>query len=438
MKIVYNKENHKQLEFVNDFSNRSILFLAGRGSGKTYGGALKALRHMIVPDSVGMIVAPSYKQLAVAQNVLWDIMWNAEVSDTEREQLESLQRDKHQPIFVKSFNKQENDLETTFNSIVHFRSGTDPDALRGYSLNWCWIDEPALMDEKVLWNIKLTLRRENSNRNLTHTNPKQAIPNQYWLTTTPKGYNWLYHTMDSYKLYTATTYDNRHNLPQEFLDELPTAGSWYEQEVLGRFVELDGIVFSSDDYEVGKLDLEKIYRKADGLDFGYTAPTAYVRVGLWGDVVYVYDGWEQTGLTTSDIYQKIINNEKSATPIYADPSLPSNIEDLRRQGLNITAANNDILYGIDAIKRKRLVINPECEELLAQLKTYSWDIRRGKPIKGFDHSIDAMRYAIAALTTKRTIKARQLDWFNNDAAIYARLAEGGYAEEGEYEFVRYS
>lgn len=418
MKINYSKQNVKQLEFVNDDSNRGILFLAGRGSGKTYGGSLKAIKHMIVPDSVGMIVAPSYKQLAVAQNVLWEIMWNATVTEDEYEQLSQLQRDKHQPIFVKSFNKQENDLETTFNSIVHFRSGTDPDALRGYNLNWCWIDEPALMDEKVLWNIKLTLRREISHTNPTHTKP--TIPNQYWLTTTPKGYNWLYHSIDSYKLYTASTYDNQHNLPQEFLDELPTSGSWYEQEVLGRFVELDGIVFGSDDYEIGKLDVEKIYRKADGLDFGYTAPTAYVRVGLWGDVVYVYGGWEATGLTTNDIYQKITQSY-NYEPIYADPSLPSNIEDLRRSGLSITAANNDILYGIDCMKKRRIVISPECEELIAQLKTYSWDVKRGKPIKGFDHSIDALRYAITALNRITKPQTKQLEWFNNDAAIYSRL-----------------
>ena len=62
-------------------------------------------------------------------------------------------------------------------SEVMFRSADDPDRLRGPNIGWFWLDEAAMMGVDV-WNIMLGRLRE--------------APGRAWLTTTPRGDNWIY------------------------------------------------------------------------------------------------------------------------------------------------------------------------------------------------------------------------------------------------------
>lgn len=422
MKLIYDKSNKKQMSFIEDNDSRKILFLAGRGSGKTYGGAIKALGKLTVPDSVGMIICPTYKQLLVAQTLLWELMYKVEADDDERNYIRQLQDDTSQPLLVKNYNKAEKDLHTIFGSKVHFRSGQNPDALRGYNLSWYWVDEPALIKRDVILNLDMTLRRELENVSL-----------QSWLTTTPKGFNWLYNDLDEYKVYRATTYDNEHNLPTSFMNSLPKDGVWRAQEVMGEFVEMEGLVFTEQDYRIWDVnDIKEIHLIAHGIDFGYASPASVISVAeltsaTLGKITYVYREVYSKQMTTKDLYNSVhgVHNpievpESKSKGYFADPSLPDNIEELRRLGLRISRANNDILFGIDKIKRANLVISPNCENLITELKQYTW-ANNGKPQKGFDHAIDAMRYAIVAVTDRRVATTANFSWFQTDDALYERL-----------------
>lgn len=457
MKVTYNKENKSQIEFLEDFTNRGIIFLAGRGAGKSFGGNLKLLKWLQIPKTTHMVVAPTYKQLAVVQDTLWDIMYNHIQYSPEEEAVLSVKSQKHQPYLVKNYNKKDFDLQTIFGSTVHFRSGDNPDSLRGYNLTTFWLDEPSLVDVNVYDNLLLALRRAKpSNYGLSDKNKQSFLSTQYWLTTTPKGFNWIYDKITELKVYQATTMDNK-TLPKEYLDALPQGGAWYKQEVLGQFVELQGLVFAGD-YTIGELpDTGKVLNATAGIDFGYNSPTAVVYIIKTmlpnsGTVYYAYDEIYQTELTSSDLLS-IIKDKLSRIGeavtwgdngsvyyhwaglerfggynqtemhqfggYFADPANPQLIEDLRRGGLSVRKANNDILFGVNEIKKYPLIIHPRCVNLIAELERYSWGAN-DKPLKGFDHAIDALRYGVVGLNSGSVQSARVL-WQDTDRYLWEKL-----------------
>lgn len=137
---------------------RFRLFVGGVGSGKTRGGCLEVLRQPA--GSVGMVLAPTYPMLRDA---------------TLRTFMDLAQRGG----IVKTWHKAEMTAELIDGKVVMFRSADNPDRLRGPNLGWFYPDEAALMDQDV-WLIMIGRLRES--------------PGRAWVTTTPRGFNWLYDT----------------------------------------------------------------------------------------------------------------------------------------------------------------------------------------------------------------------------------------------------
>lgn len=414
-KFKYDKSIKSQVSFINDDS-RYVLFLGGRGSGKSYSAAIKTIKNLCNKNSVGIVVAPNYKQLVLAQSTLFELMYNNfEYSAREGLSLTAIKRRVNLPAFLISYNKQDKELTTIFNSKLYFRSADNPDSLRGFNLNFAWLDEAAYFDEEAVKNIDLCLRLKNA---------------QMYLSTTPKGFNWLYDTKDKYNLYKAKTTDN-HFLPKEFIDSLPKEGSWYEQEVNAEFTQMSGLVYT--DYTIEELNKYSVKHTTAGMDFGYSHPASVIYTALidceYGrDCVYVYKELYATEMTTDDMYDRLkeINFQEldrynyKFWGYYADPSLPGNIEELRRKSLLITKANNDIVFGIDRVKRHKLIIHPSCVNLIKEISNYTWN-ENGKPNKVNDHALDAMRYGIVALLDNNEIKTDRVLFNDNDDALYRRL-----------------
>ena len=81
-----------------------------------------------------------------------------------------------------------------------------------------------------------------------------------------------------------------------------------------------------------------------------------------------------------------------------DPSAASFIEVLRREGLCVVKANNDVADGIrvtaDLLKQRRIVLCDTCTDCLREMELYCWDPAKGRdaPRKEHDHAMDDMRY----------------------------------------------
>ena len=87
--------------------------------------------------------------------------------------------------------------------------------------------------------------------------------------------------------------------------------------------------------------------------------------------------------------------------VLVDPSAASFIQALRRRGVFVTPANNDVLDGIrrtgNLIARRVIQINERSGGLIGEMGAYSWDETAAmhgveRPVKQFDHGADALRY----------------------------------------------
>ena len=94
--------------------------------------------------------------------------------------------------------------------------------------------------------------------------------------------------------------------------------------------------------------------------------------------------------------------------VVVDPSAASFIEALRREGLPVLKADNDVLSGIrltaDLLKAGKLVICPQCTDAIREFSLYSWDEKRedrDAPIKLNDHAMDDIRYFAASVAAPR-------------------------------------
>ena len=138
-----------------------------------------------------------------------------------------------------------------------------------------------------------------------------------------------------------------------------------------------------------------------GLDFGFNAPTALVRVGIIDDRdYYVEELMYETMVTNADLIAKLkflVRDDKYE--IIADSANPDRINEITNSGFWCTGQEkgvNSIIQGIDILKSGRIFVRDGSTNLIKELQEYRW--KRGKdgvlldePVRFMDHAIDAMR-----------------------------------------------
>lgn len=182
------------------------LFCGGVGSGKTYAGVLEILR--MPAGSTGMVVAPTYGMLQIG--ALAKFMELCEP-------------------FIASHNKALLCTRLINGTTIYWRTADRPSALRGASLGWFYIDEGAYCTEDT-WQVLIGRLRK--------------LPGRGWITTTPKGFDYLYKLFGSgdnpkFHLIHSPTSANRF-LPADYVDDLRSqyTSAYAEQELEGRFIDL--------------------------------------------------------------------------------------------------------------------------------------------------------------------------------------------------------
>jgi phage terminase large subunit-like protein len=148
-----------QCDFVDD-PHPFVLFVGGVGAGKTYAGAARALlrRFGVAKPSLGLVVSPSYPMLR-------DATWRTAL-------------DVWAPLIERVVGNEMRLVLKTGDEVI-FRSADDPERLRGPNAAWAWIDEAALCHPST-WPITIGRLRQH------------GVLGEAWLTTTPKGMNWVY------------------------------------------------------------------------------------------------------------------------------------------------------------------------------------------------------------------------------------------------------
>lgn len=141
---------------------------------------------------------------------------------------------------VKSCNYTESIIVLKNGSEILFRSAERYDNIRGYTIDYCIIDEAAFIKEEA-WNeaIKPTLL----------VRGKKVL-----FLSTPKGKNWFYKLYQmglsedypDYKSYKGTSYDNPYANKDEIEDSRKTLPeNVFKQEYLAEFIDNGGEVFNN-------------------------------------------------------------------------------------------------------------------------------------------------------------------------------------------------
>lgn len=197
-------------------------------------------------------------------------------------------------------------------------------------------------------------------------------------------------------------------------------GLWYKRFILGLWVLAEGAVYDMFNEDIHSIDeVPKdvtIVRRWISSDYGTTNPCVFLKIGEDGEGNrYALDeyywsskekGYQKTDSQYADDLIAFIG-EDTIERIFVDPSAASFITELKQRELPVWEANNDVLDGIrtvaTALSNGLLYVLKTCKNLLREFASYVWDPKSqklgvDKPVKEYDHALDALRYFIYTIS----------------------------------------
>lgn len=298
-------------------------------------------------------------------------------------------------------------------STLEFKSLDDPAKIKSTAYNFANMEELTEFTIQDLMMVRNTLRRNT-----------EGVRNQLFVTFNPVDINhwvwsqWLCGIVANDPIELAkvgvnhSTFINNPYLPQVYVDTLLNSikidKNWYNVYALGLPGTLENVIFTN----WAKFNSTDFPNYGDGdfyygVDFGYNNPTAIVEICKGPDnIVYAREILYQTQLTTADLIDYLNNNhpiiKQAQYPLYCDSAEPDRIHQLQDAGYNAIPASKDVKAGIDRMKRYKIMIPSNCENLIREISNYKWaEDRNGNileyPVKISDHLMDAMRYCIMVI-----------------------------------------
>jgi phage terminase large subunit len=146
---------------------------------------------------------------------------------------------------------------------------------------------------------------------------------------------------------------------------------------------------------------------AYGMDFGFNDPTTLVATYKKDHNLYFKEMLYRSKMTTEDIHQYLKGVEVLGMT-YADSARPEIIEQLRRYGHKVMKSYkgaNSVLAGIDLLKRYKLHVTKDSENMIKEFRSYKWkEDRAGRitnvPEDLFNHTLDAARYSCYSILSR--------------------------------------
>ena len=209
------------------------------------------------------------------------------------------------------------------------------------------------------------------------------------------------------------------SLTEKYINDLSNEyqGLWHKRYIQGKWVLAEGAVYDFFDEKIHVIPYPNSVANyyIVGVDYGTTNPCVFVLIGfnpsaypnMWLEKEYYYDS-RATMRQKSD-YEYVKDfvdfvDGYNVKQIYIDPSAASLRQEMLRNGVrNLADATNDVLPGIrfqgQLLTNGTYKICSNCVESIKEYSNYLWNPKsseRGldEPIKKFDHSLDAQRYAL--------------------------------------------
>ena len=240
-----------------------------------------------------------------------------------------------------------------------------------------------------------------------------------WFNCNPEGpEHWFYKTwiLEAEKrscLRLQFTMEDNPSLTEAIRDRYRRlyTGVFYQRYILGQWVQAGGRVYDFFTPDMLRPAPEGCQDWYISCDYGTVNPTS---MGLWcrkGESWYrvaefYFDSRREKRQMTDGEYADALEalaGGRRLRGVIVDPSAASFIEVLRRRGIPVRKAKNDVLSGIrltsDCLKSGKLVICDTCPDCIRELGEYLWEPGGGKDRvrKEHDHAMDDMRYFAATV-----------------------------------------
>jgi len=282
-----------------------------------------------------------------------------------------------------------------------------------FSLVYC--DEMTLYPESIIDMIDTRLSNPHSmgfaSMNPSHPNHKL----KKWIDRAEAGdknYYSLHFTLDD-NPYVEETYKQR------IRDSL--SGLFYKRNYLGLWCLAEGSIFDFFDPSIHILKRPPTAAEywVAGIDYGSVNAFCCLLIGvstgrhtqtgkrMWVEKEFYWDpkvmGRQKVNSEfAEDVYNFL--EPYSIRGIYLDPSAEAFQLELKKRGMHVMHANNDVENGIQMMttemKKGNLYVLEECRNTIRELQGYVWDPKAAdkgydQPLKKDDHACDALRYVMA-------------------------------------------
>lgn len=392
LKIDWDPEKISNPHFLPLYENKSryLILYGGAGSGKSHFIAQKFLFRIL---------------LSFQRGYTEKFLFLRRVKRTCKHSVFSLFR---RYIFQAGLSKycQINKTDMSF----HFENGSevlcegldDPEKLKSIEgLTSVWAEEATELDHES--NIQIDLRLRG--------NIKAYFQICYSFNPITK-LNWAYKEFfekeDDETTIDHSTYLNNQHLDKKYIEMLQNLEKrdeiFYNIYALGEWGVLGNLVFTNwveKNISQNPLDYDTV---RDGLDFGFNNPSAWLRIGLKDDDIYIFDEFYRAGLTNNELIRALKPQIAKDIIIIADGSEPDRIKEFKQAGFNVKASKkgkDSVKRGIEWTRRRKIYIHPSCINTKNEISMYKYADKKKtdkdeeeEPVKFKDHLMDALRYAV--------------------------------------------
>ncbi|MCI9101123.1 MAG: PBSX family phage terminase large subunit [Lachnospiraceae bacterium] len=295
------------------------------------------------------------------------------------------------------------------------------DLIQGITLAGVFFDEVALMPESFVNQA---------------TGRCSVDGSKFWFNCNPDGphhwfkVNWIEKQKEKKLLYLHFTMEDNLSLSERIKARYRGmyTGVFYQRYIEGLWCMAEGIIY---DMFSEKRHVKKISKFNNLLldkgrfvscDYGTQNATVFLlwnkgADGKWYCIrEYYYSGRDKHKQKTDADYADDLVGWLDGVKIKAvivDPSAASFIAELRKRGIRVIKAKNDVADGIRLTGTKlnldQIVFASTCRNTIKEFVSYIWDAKaadRGedKPLKEHDHAMDAVRYFVYTILGRNTAR----------------------------------
>ena len=383
------------------FSNDTRYFVVtgGRGSGKSFGVSSAIL--LATFEKGNNVLYSRYTMTSASTSIIPEIVEKIELLGLEG----SFKVNAREIINLHTGNT------------IYFRglktgSGNQTAALKSLNnIATFVLDEAEEMPDEALFDkIDLSVRSQDAqNRVIMVMNPATKAHWIYERFFERNGLQGGDNTTTENTTFIHTTFlDNIDNLPKSFLSSMEKMQvdrpEDYNHVVMGGWRAVaEGVIFTN--WETGDFLATGDYH-GYGVDYGFSndaSTITEVSINTKAKTIYLKEHLYATGLTTSDIAQKMLRIAPNGLYV-ADSAEPRLNHELRYNfKLNVKdtiKGQGSVNLGIALLQDYKLIIDPKSKNLIKEANNYVWKEGKEVPEDNFNHCWDGIRYIVSYFLSK--------------------------------------